>query len=243
MTGIVSSRTDSWTQKKGFFRDQRLTALGIAHGVTTRPLGNMKDVTARAAALIEAGLSGKPALLLKQVHGVEIRTAVPGSDSGEAPTGDGWVTDAPGLTLCVFVADCIPLFLFDSAGRAGGLFHVGWRGAQAGMPGAAVRALKDRFGVAPRDIRASIGPHIGACCLKVGPEFAGKFAPSSLRSDGGGLFLDLGAETRRQLAVAGLSHGDIADSPACTSCQTGLFYSYRREKQDVRMMAFLSLTP
>jgi len=236
---LTSSRWD--LHQEYFWRDAAWDEAGVIHGVTARKLGNMKDAAARAAALEKAGLGGRPAFLLKQTHGTGIIALDSSTPPDNVPEGDGWITDTPGRVLCVFVADCLPLFLRDSKGKAAGVFHVGWKGAQAGMPREAVAAFARIYGIKAGELKASLGPHIGPCCYRVGPEMSSKFRAASLISRDAGLYLDLGAEVEAQLLESGMNKEDIAASDACTSCGADLFYSFRREKQDCRMMAFLSL--
>ncbi len=56
---------------------------------------------------------------------------------------DGIITREPGLTLMMCFADCVPLIVVDTAQRAIGLAHAGWRGTLAGMAGALVTAMQD----------------------------------------------------------------------------------------------------
>jgi len=230
----------SWVPGRDFFRDERFAAAGLLAGVTTRALGDMKSAAARAAALDQAGLGGRSAFFLKQVHSTGIVPVGRDSRPEPVPEGDGLITDLSGPVLGVFVADCAPLFLWSAGGRAAGLFHVGWRGS-LGMPRQAVAALVRRYGLKPGELEASLGPHIGSCCYRVGPETATRFEPRSLARRGGELFLDLTAQVKAQLVEAGVREEAFEASPACTSCQGERFFSFRREKQDSRMMAFLAL--
>ena len=51
----------------------------------------------------------------------------------ETPTVcDGQITDAPGVALVAFGADCTPILLFDPVRRAVGAVHAGWRGYRRG---------------------------------------------------------------------------------------------------------------
>ena len=54
-------------------------------------------------------------------------------------------------------------------------------------------------------LSAAAGPHIGACCFKVGSELEKDFAPYAFLRRDEGLHLDLAAVTRRQLLEAGLA--------------------------------------
>ena len=88
---------------------------------------------------------------------------------------DGLCTDAPGVVLGVFVADCIPALLVDPRTGACAAVHAGWRGTVAGVLPAAVRALGAEFGARPGDLRVALGPAIGPCCFEVGPEVVAAF--------------------------------------------------------------------
>lgn len=207
---------------------------GIRWGVTTRAMGNMKDPESRRAALEAAGLGGLPVYLLKQVHGIGILSAGDSAPAQEPPEGDGWITKKQGVVLSVFVADCLPIFLWERSGRAVGVFHAGRRGIEKGMPREAVASFL-RIKINWGDLHAEVGPHIGACCYRVGPETAEKFPASAVVRKGEGVHLDLGREAGAQLRKTGVG---VGISPDCTACGAERFFSFRREKTDVRMMAF-----
>lgn len=196
----------------------------------------MKEPENRSAALARAGLKGQP-LLLQQVHG---RVVYDASSCEQLLKGDGWISTVRGQAIGVYVADCLPIFICDEDREAVGVFHAGWRGLAEGMPKAAVEAFA-RKGIAAEKLHASVGPHIGACCYKVGPDVAEKFSPQARAFDGDTIRLDLGVEAQAQLKSAGVRSDRIAVSNQCTSCLKDEFYSFRREKQDQRMLAFIAL--
>ncbi len=242
---------------------------GTLRGVTRRADGNMKHEEARTTALLAVkvgglDLAGKPVFFPSQKHGTVIVSIGAASDPSVHPEADGLITDTPGFILCVFAADCMPIFVWEKSGRAAGVFHAGWRGAAAGMPRQAAQAFQERYGIGAGDLKAEIGPHIHPCCFRVGPETAAKFPSSSVVRREDGLYVDLAREAGRQLLEAGM--GEAAVFPklgrferdgrqytevagrvmgvrrACTCCQPEEFFSYRREKSDNRMMAFTVLS-
>lgn len=87
---------------------------------------------------------------------------------------DGIVTRNRGLIPSVTVADCVPIFLYDTKTGAIGIFHSGWKGT--GIAGDGVKKMQDVFGSRPEDISAAIGPHIGKCCYCVDEERAEYFS-------------------------------------------------------------------
>ena len=120
-----------------------------------------------------AGLDLTRAVYARQVHSADVRIAhaVDAQPPEMEPrfTCDGFVTNEPGVPLAVFMADCLPALLYDPAAGVIGAVHCGWRGSVADILGAAV-AQMCALGAHPADIRAAIGPGIGACCFEVGPE-------------------------------------------------------------------------
>lgn len=239
----ASSLASPWISSEGLWRDERFLAAGLRHGVTTRVLGDMKDPARREAAFAAAGLAGRPAYYVQQVHGSNIAANLKGEALAPAAVlkgCDGWVTERTDSIVCIFVADCLPLFLRARGRPFAGLFHAGWRGTLEKMALGAVLAF-ERHGIKPSEIEASIGPHIGPCCYRVGREVAERFDVASSREREGGFYLDLGREVRGHLLGAGVPEEAVAASPLCTSCRSDLFFSFRRDKGDSRMMAFVSL--
>lgn len=91
------------------------------------------------------------------------------------PSGDGLLTDVPGLLLGVQTADCLPVLLVDARRRAVGAFHAGWRGTLRRIVEKGVGEMRRHFGSLPHDLRAAIGPGIHSCCYQVGEEVRDKF--------------------------------------------------------------------
>ena len=173
------------------------------------------------------GFEPDQVVFARQVHGtdlIEHPIEVPGSfvlpertkePRNEVPEADGHVVHEPGIAPLVFVADCLPVALAGPRGVA--MVHAGWRGLAGGILGA----------VAVEATRAAIGPGIGPCCYEVGEEVLGVF---SALGDGiaEGRMLDLPEVARRLLAEAGVEA--VESAGLCTSCETGLFFSHRRDE-------------
>ena len=194
----------------------------------------------------------------RQVHGTAV-AVVGAEDAGRRyEDTDALITDVPDIPLVVFVADCVPVALYDPVRRAVGIVHAGWRGTAAGIVGEAVRAMYREFGSEPEDIVAGIGPSIGPCCYEVrgdvvdrfhaehpdiadvvlsSPEFASAGSFEGVNDDA--KLLDLWTANRLQLVGAGLDEASIETAEICTSCNTDTFYSYRREKNGTGRQAAL----
>lgn len=151
------------------------------------------------------------------------------------PETDATITNVPGVMLTSLHADCIPVWLYDSANHAAGVAHAGWRGTRADIAAKTVQRMAEEFGTRPEDVTAVIGPGISMCCFEVGREVYESFAemlPESVdefsHDDGNGKFhMDLKGINRKLLERAGA--GRILVTDLCTFCEEDLFFSYRRD--------------
>ena len=126
-----------------------------------------------------------PLVSLRQIHSDLIHCVDRFVDRVSEPslTGDGLVTDTPGLLIAVQTADCLPIILADRKRRAAGVFHAGWRGTVQRIIEKGVGEMRKHFKSDPRDLVAAIGPGVRGCCYEVGEEvrtrFEGQFAYAS----------------------------------------------------------------
>ena len=181
----------------------------LEHGFGTR----ISDIPARFPNLAS----------LRQVHSAECVAAE--GRTGLLGSGDALLENASGAVVAVKTADCIPILLVDERSRAVAAVHAGWRGTVARIAASAVAAMRDRFGSAPADLHAAIGPGIGPCCYEVGPEVAARFG------ERGRAHIDLAEANRRQLIQAGVTGRRIYASNLCTMCRPEQFHSFRRDKE------------
>lgn len=203
----------------------------------------LAGVTDRSANLenLRAHLTGVPQIVTaQQVHGASVaavETAEP--PANPIPGCDALLTQSAGVAVVVRSADCLPLFLWDPVRQAGGVVHAGWRGLAQFLPIRAVNALRTRYHSRPEDLRVAIGPAIHRCCYEVGEEFAASFGPFVRRQDGRWT-CDLIGYTVQQLLSTGVRASHLRDSGLCTACDTGRWYSVRREGDATgRMLSFL----
>jgi polyphenol oxidase len=123
---------------------------------------------------LNAGKVGDWHLLsLKQIHSANILRV--NADTKQPLTGDGLITNTPGLLLAIKTADCVPVLIADISRRAVGAFHAGWRGTVARIVEKGVGEMRRQFGSKPGDLRAAIGPSIRRCCYSVGAEVRAEF--------------------------------------------------------------------
>jgi YfiH family protein len=186
-----------------------------------------------------AGVPPERVVFQRQVHGDTVQNVrVPGVIDAT----DGICTATPDLYLCVTVADCVPVFLYDPEAPAVGVVHAGWRGTVAGIVKSGVAAMVRELGAQPSRIRAYIGPSAGVCCYTVGEEVFSRLPASCIVEAEGGRKADLKNANRELLLESGLRDEAILVDAACTICGSGLYHSHRREgAASGRMMGVIGL--
>ncbi len=159
---------------------------------------------------------------MEQVHGCDIEIL---NDAKMPPTCDGIITDKPNLALCVLVADCIPLLLYDGKNKVIGAIHAGRAGVFGKIATKALNELSNNYGTKSFQVRAILGPSIKQCCYELGGDilkFAKENYPLHLKNN----HLDIRGILINELEKLGV---EILDLNTCTCCDKNLF-SYRRDK-------------
>ena len=153
-------------------------------------------------------------------------------DHHSYPECDALITNDAGCALVVFTADCTPILLWDSTTGAVGAVHAGWRGTAADIAGKAVRKMVSEYGCDPINIRAAIGPNIGACCFETDSDVPeaiiktfGNDAAAFITKSGEKYHVDLKAVNALALRRAGVEKIEIAED--CTMCAPDRFWSHR----------------
>lgn len=88
-------------------------------------------------------------------------------------TGDGIITNNKNLVPIVTVADCVPLYLYDSYSKVFGVVHSGWKGT--GIIQNAIELNLQKYSGKIEDICIAIGAHIKNCCYIINEERAEYF--------------------------------------------------------------------
>lgn len=146
---------------------------------------------------------------------------------------DGLVTDAEGIALATFYADCVPLFFLDPVKRVIGLAHSGWRGTAGRIGGKMIRIMEEEYGCKRENILAAIGPSICADCYEVSEDVAGvfktEFGDAVLKpgKKPGKYQLDLWKANEMVFLQEGLKLGQITVTDICTCCNDKLLFSHR----------------
>lgn len=149
---------------------------------------------------------------------------------------DGLVTDAAGITLACFSADCVPVLVWDPEHPAVGCAHSGWRGTVADIAGEVIRIMGKEYGSQPAKMKAAIGPSICQSCYEVSEDVIEVFAETYdpflheklfYRKENGKYQLNLWEAVRQNLLRAGLNEEHISLPDLCTHCNPAFLFSHR----------------
>lgn len=229
------------TTRHGGVSEAPYDTLNLALHVGDRP-DAVTDNRARAAAAF--GVDLDTLVFVRQVHGAAAAVVGPedrgrGTLSEEDAIADAdiLVTRAPGVTLVIMVADCVPLTMVDPDAGVLAAVHAGWRGTAAGAVGRALHAMEE-CGTRPGRVQAFLGPAVHPDRYQVSDEVRRALSdavrpatldPTVARADGPGHWLvDLIAANRQQLLEGGVRADHIVDSGATTA--EDAFFSDRAQR-------------
>ncbi len=149
---------------------------------------------------------------------------------------DSMITDEKEVCLLIFVADCVPVFLYDNKKQIIGLVHAGWKGTVGLITQKTVNLMKTYFGSSSQDIICAIGPSIGPSCYQVGAEVVKKVRNTfpgkdnliqNISADGKGYF-NLWEANKLQLLDCKIPEKNIKIAELCTCCHSDVFFSSRK---------------
>lgn len=145
---------------------------------------------------------------------------------GEA---DAILTAKKNIRIGIKTADCVPILLFEKQKGIIAAVHAGWRGTLNQILTKTVQSIIAMEGD-PTQIYASLGPAIGDCCYDIVTERAHYFDAKFITHKNNKTFLNLKKANVAQLTDMQIPFKNIESTPWCTSCNSDMFYSYRKEK-------------
>jgi hypothetical protein len=187
-----------------------------------------------------------PVIQGHQVHGSRVAIIDRPKITREELEGyDAFMTSLPGVAIGVRTADCVPILLSDPRNRVIAAVHSGWIGTVLKISQRTIHLMGERFGTAPEDLQAVIGPCIGPESFQVGEEVVERFQDAGFpmpliwsfhgAGDGspmsGGHHIDLFQANKWILEECGVGPGNIQVIHIDTFTDTS-FYSARREGVD-----------
>ncbi|MCX5782366.1 MAG: peptidoglycan editing factor PgeF [Elusimicrobia bacterium] len=216
-----------WQIKNDIFSDDKFFYRNL---VTTKKLGNLKDDNLRKIFCSQYSIDFGSLTTAEQVHDNKVAVVNENNKGQKIALCDGLITNCLNLPLAIFTADCIPIFLSSKSVPVIGIIHAGWRGLEKKIIEEAIKIFIEDFKVHPKDIFATLGPHIQKCCYEVSKELKSIFGLNEKENK-----LNLSSVAVKQLKEAGVKK--ISLNKHCTCHEPDMFFSYRREKTASRMMS------
>lgn len=223
---------------------------GVLAVMSLREDGSMKlfgesdqNVGNRSMFFEKIGISGGKIIAAEIVHGTRVET-VDASSAEFILEGDGLITNDAGVFLSVTVADCVPVYMYESERGIAGVVHCGWRGIVDGIIGNAIQEIL-RIGGKPGNLRIALGPGINPCHFEVQNDVLGRCVdyPESVVRREGKVFVDLKHIIREQLIERGVNPLNIENNASCTM-ESDRYFSFRRDRPDriEAMVAVIGMT-
>lgn len=204
------------------------------------------------------GLDLDRSVWCRQIHAGTV-TVVDEDDAGRGafteddivPDTDALVTAVSGLALCVTVADCVPVVIYDPDHHVLGLSHAGWGGTVAHITRRTVEAMSERFGSRPDRLLAGLGPSISPGRYEVGADVVARAEAAFPRAanlilaplDGGKALFDLWKANSLDLTSAGVPSDQVEVAGLSTLDDDDEFFSARAARKTGRFIAAACLRP
>ena len=178
---------------------------------------------------------GLPVQYMNQVHGTSVQVINDYVDKPIENT-DALFTRSNKVSLAIMSADCLPIAIANSEGTEIALIHAGWRGLSSGI----IEKTLKMFDLDNKELKAWLAPCISQKEYEVGNDVYQAFITldkTSVKSfkklNSEKWLLDLQAQATRILEKFEVS---VSQSNYCTYNDEELFYSYRRDKSDKRVL-------
>ncbi len=182
----------------------------------------------------------KKVVFQQQIHSDIVRIVDSDSILGES---DAMITTETDLGLAVSSADCVPIFLYDSAQKIIAALHSGWRGTRKKILEKTLQVMFNSFGSDPNNIIAYIGPSISVDNYEVGIEVAREFDERYLKKINNKIYLDLKKINYHLLLNNEITPENIEVSKLCSFQEKDMLHSYRRNgKKSGRALGVIAIS-
>ena len=170
-----------------------------------------------------------------QVHGDECARINSVDDAPDYV--DALMTNVPGVSLTMRVADCIAVQIYDPVQRAIANVHSGWRGTLLRIAPKTVLKMMMEYESRPEDLVVVLCPSIGADHFEVKEDVRAQFEAEFgtehiVKSDDEHFLIDAPACVVDSLVGIGVKRENIHLSGLCTVCHADLIHSYRANAED-----------
>lgn len=220
----------------------------IEHLFSTRVGWNQKNLLEDLSDILN--VEEDKVYTVNQVHGTCVETIIDlDIEDISKKQRDGLITNEKGIVLVTYHADCVPIYFYDKIKKVIGIAHSGWKGTLNNISKKMIDVFEHDFDSNLDDIVVAIGPSIGLCCYEIGHDVEFLFKEKFSNEDNiilykdETIYLDLWKVNKSNLLNRGIKDENIMESNFCTSCNTDILYSYRKENTRDRMIGAITLKP
>lgn len=167
-------------------------------------------------------------IFMNQIHWDTIVT-VDNSNYQRKLNCDAMITNNKNFTLCVMVADCVPILLFDTVKKVVAVVHAGWKWSSLAIVKKTLSGMQDKFWTQFKDVIAGIWPCISKKNYEVTSDVYNKFDKKFYSKTWDTALLDLLSVNKEQLLEQWVLPNNIDINSLCTKEHTSLFFSARRD--------------
>ncbi|HRZ34032.1 MAG TPA: peptidoglycan editing factor PgeF [Candidatus Moranbacteria bacterium] len=188
------------------------------------------------------GIGENKIIAAEIVHGIKVEI-VNNSSPNFILEADGLITRDKNIFLSATMADCIPVYLYESEKKIIGVIHCGWRGIVSGIIGNAIKETLS-IGGKTENLKIALGPGINSCHFEIKDDVLDRFGsyPEFVIRREGKIFVDLKGIIKEQMVDLGIDYKNIENNEECTM-EDDRYFSFRRDKPKVTeaMVAVIGL--
>lgn len=144
-------------------------------------------------------------------------------------SGDAIITSSKNLVLCISVADCVGITLYDAENQLIAGIHSGWRGTVKNIVGKTIQSMMIEFGTKPSKLLAFISPSASQQKYVVQNDVSSLFDSKYVCTIDSNIHLDVQKNVFDQLVESGVQLHNIECDKSCT-ISNNQFHSFRRDR-------------
>jgi len=149
---------------------------------------------------------------------------------------DSVITDQD-VNLCMTVADCFPVILYEPEQKVLTMMHCGWKPLLQNIIELTILDMQLSFNCQPAKMLAWIGPGIHSCCYKFKQEplqnLLVDWQPFIQQNKNQEWEIDLSGFIEKQLREKGVKITNISNIQTCTGCSPNLASHFRKDKKRI----------
>ncbi|AQW82860.1 peptidoglycan editing factor PgeF [Campylobacter pinnipediorum] len=146
---------------------------------------------------------------------------------------DGIITNLKNIGICVMVADCSPILIYDSKNSVIACIHAGRQGVIKKILTKCVIKMQENFNSNVSDLSVFVGPNIKGSCYEIGDLDLKEFNEFKI-----GNKFDMNLALKNELISLGVN--DFSFNNTCAHCDNR-YFSYRRDKITGRFAGIIAL--